>query len=158
MSDTTWLTQEAFDRLKAELESLIAARPAVAAEINARREEGDLKENGGYHAAKDEQGKQEGRIRFLKDLLSRAQIGVPEFDGTAAPGTIVEVKIGGGSPRRFLLSSREGLDANGVDVVSPDSPLGQAVLGLGNGETGAFVTPNGASRDVEVVSVVAGSH
>ena len=158
MSDTTWLTQDAFDRLKAELEQLIANRPAVAAEINARREEGDLKENGGYHAAKDEQGKQEGRIRFLKDLLDKAQIGVPEFDGTVAAGTIVEVRIGGGSTRKFLLSSREGLDDNGLDIVSPDSPLGQAVAGLSDGQTGSFVTPSGASRDVEVISVVAGSY
>src|SRR5690606_8876231 len=59
----TWLTQEAYDRLKGELDELIANRPAMAAEINARREEGDLRENGGYHAAKEEQGKQEGRIR-----------------------------------------------------------------------------------------------
>jgi transcription elongation factor GreA len=61
----TWLTQEAFDRLKAELEELKTNRPVIAAEINARREEGDLRENGGYHAAKEEQGKQEGRIRQL---------------------------------------------------------------------------------------------
>ena len=64
-----WLTQEAHDRLKAELDQLVANRPAMAAEINARREEGDLRENGGYHAAKDEQGKQEARIRQLADLL-----------------------------------------------------------------------------------------
>ena len=67
-----WLTQEAYDRLKAELDQLVAGRPAMSAEINARREEGDLKENGGYHAAKDEQGKQEARIRQLTDLLRKA--------------------------------------------------------------------------------------
>ena len=50
----TWLSQDAYDRLQAELDELIAARPAVAAEINARREEGDLRENGGYHAAREE--------------------------------------------------------------------------------------------------------
>ena len=61
MTDTqvTWLTQEAFDRLKAELDQLIANRPVIAAEINDRREEGDLRENGGYHAAREEQGQQE---------------------------------------------------------------------------------------------------
>ena len=62
-TQVTWLTQEAYDRLKDELDELIANRPAIAAEINARREEGDLKENGGYHAAREEQGKQEARIR-----------------------------------------------------------------------------------------------
>ena len=70
-----WLTQEAHDRLKAELDTLVAGRPAMSAEINARREEGDLKENGGYHAAKDEQGKQEARIRQLTDLLRKARVG-----------------------------------------------------------------------------------
>ena len=54
---TTWLSQEAYDRLQGELDQLIANRPAIAAEINARREEGDLRENGGYHAAREEQAK-----------------------------------------------------------------------------------------------------
>ena len=73
MTDTqvTWLTQEAFDRLKAELDQLIANRPVIAAEINDRREEGDLRENGGYHAAREEQGQQEARIRQLQELLNK---------------------------------------------------------------------------------------
>ena len=75
-TQVTWLTQEAYDRLKAELDELIANRPVIAAEINARREEGDLKENGGYHAAREEQGKQEARIRQLQELLRTAQVGV----------------------------------------------------------------------------------
>ena len=76
MTASTWLTQEAHDRLKAELDELIVHRPVLAAEINARREEGDLKENGGYHAAREEQSKQEGRIRQLQELLREAQVGV----------------------------------------------------------------------------------
>jgi transcription elongation factor GreA len=79
-----WLTQEAHDRLKAELDQLVAGRPAMSAEINARREEGDLKENGGYHAAKDEQGKQEARIRQLTDLLRKATVGEPPTKVTNA--------------------------------------------------------------------------
>ena len=78
---TTWLSQDAHDRLQAELEELIANRPVIAAEINARREEGDLRENGGYHAAREEQGKTEGRIRYLQELLRTAQVGeAPEAD------------------------------------------------------------------------------
>ena len=76
----TWLTQEAHDRLQHELDQLVAQRPVIAAEINARREEGDLKENGGYHAARDEQGKQEARIRQIQELLRTAQVGVPPAD------------------------------------------------------------------------------
>ena len=68
----TWLTQEAHDRLQHELDELVAHRPVIAAEINARREEGDLKENGGYHAARDEQAKQEARIRQLQEILRSA--------------------------------------------------------------------------------------
>ena len=66
-TQVTWLTQESHDRLKAELDQLIANRPVIAAEINERREEGDLKENGGYHAAREEQGQQEARIRQLQE-------------------------------------------------------------------------------------------
>ncbi len=82
----TWLTQEAYDRLKHELDELVLQRPMIAAEINARREEGDLKENGGYHAARDEQAKQEDRIRRLQELLREAQVGVPTGnDGRSNP-------------------------------------------------------------------------
>ena len=71
----TWLTREAHDRLRRSSTALIDGRPAIAAEISARREEGDLKENGGYHAAREEQGKQEARIRQLQELLRTAQVG-----------------------------------------------------------------------------------
>jgi transcription elongation factor GreA len=92
-TQVTWLTQDAFDRLKTELDDLIANRPVIAAEINARREEGDLKENGGYHAAREEQGQQEARIRQLQELLRTAQVGTsPTSADTAAPGMVLTVK------------------------------------------------------------------
>ena len=98
---TTWLTQEAYDRLSAELQALIANRPAMAQEINDRREEGDLKENGGYHAAREEQGKQEGRILQLTQLLREAKVGeAPTSDGTAGPGMVVTVRFEGETRRR----------------------------------------------------------
>ena len=82
-NQATWLSQDAHDRLQAELDESIAARPAIAAEINARREEGDLRENGGYHAAREEQGKQEGRIRYLQELLRTAKVGdAPDSDAS----------------------------------------------------------------------------
>jgi transcription elongation factor GreA len=74
-TQVTWLTQESYDRLKTELDQLIANRPVIAAEINDRREEGDLRENGGYHAAREEQGQQEARIRQLQELLNTAKVG-----------------------------------------------------------------------------------
>src|SRR5258705_11330714 len=89
MTDTqvTWLTQEAYDRLKTELDGLIANRPVIAAEINDRREEGDLRENGGYHAARDEQGREEARHRRLPGLLNNGEVGGgPTQSGGARPG------------------------------------------------------------------------
>src|SRR5690606_9837472 len=87
----TWLSQDAYDRLKGELDELIANRPVIAAEINARREEGDLRENGGYHAAREEQGKQEARIRQLQELLRTARVGEAPAGDRVAPGNVVTI-------------------------------------------------------------------
>src|SRR3712207_1744463 len=120
MTDTqvTWLTQESYDRLKAELDQLVANRPVMAAEINARREEGDLRENGGYHAAKDEQGKQEARIRQLEDLLRKARVGdAPKTATNAVTGTVVTIKFqGDDETEKFLLGSREIAGTTNVSV------------------------------------------
>jgi transcription elongation factor GreA len=153
-STETWLTQDAFDRLKAELDGLVANRPALAAEINARREEGDLKENGGYHAARDEQGKQETRIRQLQELLRDAKVGVPPADdGIAEPGMLVTVAYDGDDDdtETFLLGSREEGAHGSVPVYSPKSPLGEAITGAGRGESREYVLPNGRTQKVTVV-------
>ena len=99
MTDTqvTWLTQESHDRLKAELDQLIANRPVIAAEINDRREEGDLRENGGYHAAREEQGQQEARIRSLQDLLNNAKVGETR-SYTVPNGNTVKVTLVSAEP------------------------------------------------------------
>src|SRR5690348_5293573 len=82
-TNVTWLTQEAYDRLKSELDHLAGpGRTEIAKRIEAAREEGDLRENGGYHAAKEEQGKQEARIRQITALLEHAKVGErPADDG-----------------------------------------------------------------------------
>src|SRR5258707_10471755 len=132
MTDTqvTWLTQEAYDRLNAELDQLIANRPVIAAEINDRREEGDLRENGGYHAARDEQGQQEARIRQLQELLNHAKVGVaPTKAGVALPGSVVKVYYDGDASdtETFLIATREeGLNDSKLETYSPASPLGGA--------------------------------
>src|SRR2546423_12684266 len=92
-TQATWLTQDAYDRLKQELDELIANRPVIAAEINARREEGDLRENGGYHAAREEQGKQEGRIRDLQEFLRQAHVGEAPTAGTVVAGSAVAISF-----------------------------------------------------------------
>jgi transcription elongation factor GreA len=147
----TWLTQEAHDRLKSELDALIANRPVIAAEINARREEGDLKENGGYHAAREEQGQQEARIRQLQELLRTAQVGTaPTSSDTAAPGMVITVSYDEDpdDSETMLLGSREEGAHGDLQVISPNSPLGAAILGARVGETREYQLPNGGSMKV----------
>ena len=150
----TWLTQEAYDRLSKELEELIANRPAMAQEINDRREEGDLKENGGYHAAREEQGKQEGRIVQLQTLLRSAKVGEPPVsDGVAGPGMIVTVRFDGDDEdERFLIGSREEAETAGVEVYSAASPLGKALTGAREGDTVEYETPTGKTMKVKLVT------
>jgi transcription elongation factor GreA len=150
-----WLTQEAHDRLQAELEQLVANRPAMAAEINARREEGDLKENGGYHAAKDEQGKQEGRIRQLTDILRKARVGDAPTEAThAATGTVITIRFAGDDDtEKFLLGSREIAGTTDLTVYSPESALGAAIMGAAPGASVTYQAPNGRDITVEVVAI-----
>jgi transcription elongation factor GreA len=149
----TWLSQDAHDRLKAELDELIAARPVIAAEINARREEGDLRENGGYHAAREEQGKQEHRIRYLQELLRTARVGeAPTADAVAA-GTVVTIHFDDDTDdtETFLLGSREIAATTDLTVYSPESALGKAILGARKGQTVTYTAPSGADIKVTVV-------
>lgn len=153
MSTDTWLSQDAYDRLQQELNELIATRPAIAAEINARREEGDLRENGGYHAAREEQGKMEHRIRYLQELLRTAKVGeVPDSDGVA-PGTVVTVQFDDDEDdtETFLLGSREISGTTELTVYSPESALGKAILGARAGDTVTYTAPSGSEIKVTVV-------
>lgn len=152
-TQVTWLTQEAYDRLKGELDELIANRPVIAAEINARREEGDLKENGGYHAAREEQGQQEGRIRQLQELLRTAQVGTaPTSSDVAAPGMVLKIRYDDEDTETVLLGSREEGSHGDLQVISPHSPLGAALLGARIGETREYQLPDGGSMQVSLVS------
>jgi transcription elongation factor GreA len=150
----TWLTQEAYDRLSNELAELIANRPVIAKEINDRREEGDLRENGGYQAAREEQGKQEGRIRQLEQLLRTAQVGeAPVSAGVAGPGMLVEVRFAGDDEiETFLIGSREETETAGVEVYSAASPLGKALTGAREGDTVEYETPTGKTMKLTLVS------
>jgi transcription elongation factor GreA len=150
----TWLTQEAHDRLSRELDELIANRPVLAKEINDRREEGDLRENGGYQAAREEQGKAEGRILQLQALLRSATVGdAPVSDGVAGPGMIVQVRFDGDDDiEEFLIGSREEAETAGVEVYSAASPLGLALTGKREGEVAQYDAPNGRTIKVTLVS------
>ncbi|RSS82399.1 transcription elongation factor GreA [Streptomyces sp. WAC06614] len=152
----TWLTQEAYDQLKAELEYLSGpARTEIAAKIAAAREEGDLRENGGYHAAKEEQGKQELRVRQLTQLLENAKVGTaPSADGVVAPGTVVTIAFDGDpdDTMQFLLASRE-YASDAIETYSPQSPLGAGVMGKKIGEDAAYELPNGKTASVKILDV-----
>jgi transcription elongation factor GreA len=148
----TWLTQEAADRLRAELTMLESSgRKEVTAKIEAARAEGDLKENGGYHAARDEQGKIEARIRQLKQMLENATIGAPpaSADGVVGAGMVVSAIVAD-DEMRFLLGSRE-IATDDLDVYSEKSPLGSAVLGAKIGDKVSYTLPNGKTISVEIL-------
>ncbi len=158
MTETTetWLTQEAHRHLLNELAQRSQNRRAdIVKKIAAAREEGDLKENGGYHAAKEEQGKNEARIRQLKHLLENAHVGTPPdaTPGKATHGTVVTVKFPDGDSETFLLGSREEAAHASIDVYSPTSPLGAAVLNASAGDTVSYQLPNGRSLNVEITNV-----
>lgn len=149
-----WLTQEAYDRLREEHEHLSGAgRTEIAKRIEAAREEGDLKENGGYHAAKDEQAKIEARIRYLAEVLEHATVG--ESTGAAdevSQGSLVKASING-NEQSFVVGSREILVSDDINVFSPSSPIGEAILGKKAGETAEFEAPNGKTMKVKILEV-----
>jgi transcription elongation factor GreA len=154
-----WLTPQTFDRLQAELEERRGPRRAEIVErISAARDEGDLKENGGYHAAKDEQGKIEARIRQLEDMLRRAEVGeTPADDGVVEPGMKVTTRfVGDDATEMFLLGAREMADttSDDIEVFSPQSPLGAAIIGSKKGDTVTYAAPNGKQLKVEIVEAV----
>jgi len=133
------LSRAAFDRLKAEFDDLTTrGRIEVANKIERAREEGDLKENAGYHAAKDEQGHMEGRIRQLEHLLENAEI----VDGSLVYTVVYEGDSEDDAERYLIGNMEEQID--GADVISPVSPLGKVLDGAEAGTTITYEAPNGA--------------
>jgi len=132
------LSQAAFDRLQAEFDDLTTrGRIEVANKIERAREEGDLKENAGYHAAKDEQGHMEGRIRQLEHLLENAEI----VAGSSLYTVVYEGDSDDDAERYLIGNMEEQID--GADVISPSSPLGQALNGAEAGARITYEAPNG---------------
>ncbi|ALA67816.1 transcription elongation factor GreA [Corynebacterium lactis] len=154
-NNSPWLTQESYDKLRNELEALYENRPVIAAEINERREEGDLKENAGYDAAREQQGQEEARIRYLEDLLQRATVGeIPQESGVALVGTVVHVYYDGDEDdtETFLIGTRGADSSNpNLETYSTDSPLGKAIIGANEGETRTYVSPTGDEVSVTLI-------
>jgi transcription elongation factor GreA len=153
-TQVSFLTQDAYDRLAAELEELsTTGRTEIVKRIEAAREEGDLKENGGYHAAKDQQGVLEARIVQLTQLLRHATVSAaPESHGVVEPGTVVTANIAG-EDDTFLIGNREIAGNSDLSAYSEGSPLGSAILGLKVGDSTSYIAPNGREITVKIVSV-----
>ncbi len=154
-SDPVHISQAAFDRLKAEHDDLVTrGRIDIARKIETARELGDLSENGDYHAAKEEQGKMQGRINHLANILENAVIVEARADGVVKAGTVVGIRYEGDDDvERYLLGSIEERHEEGLDVMSPGSPLGAALLGHEVGDVVEYQTPTGHKTSVEIVSV-----
>lgn len=155
MADTQWITQAQYDSLKAELTDRAEnQRPAIARLIDAARQEGDLRENGGYHAARNEQSLNETRIRTLQSIIEHAKVGAtPADDGIVEPGMLVTATVAG-REQKFLLGSRDAGGDLGVQVFSAQAPLGAAVIGHRAGDTLSYAAPNGRQIEVEILEVV----
>jgi transcription elongation factor GreA len=149
----TPLTQQAYERLKAELEFLEGeGRSSIIEAIATARAHGDLSENAEYHAARDQQGMQEARVRQLKQMLESAEIVRGDNSGVAKPGMIVTIKYqGDDETETYFLGLREEKGGE-YDVLTPDSPIGRALLGRSAGDEVTAQVPNGALQ-VELVEV-----
>ncbi len=138
---TQKFSRAAYERLQAEYEDLTTrGRIDVAEKIERAREEGDLSENAGYHAAKDEQGHMEGRIRQLEHMLEDAEIADDQY--------VYTVLYDGDSPdqaERYLVGHLEE-QVEGATLVSPSSPLGTALQGASEGQQLSYQAPNGALK------------
>lgn len=154
VAQTHHLSQKAFDRLKAEHDELTTVgRIDIARKIETARELGDLKENGDYHAAKDFQGHMEARIRQLASMIENCEI-VKGVDGEIVePGSLVDLRYEGDDDvETYFFGS---LEERGIEhtIISPGSPLGEALGGATVGAKVEFESPTGALLTVEVMAI-----
>jgi transcription elongation factor GreA len=154
MPQTHHLSRAAYERLQSEHHDLTTrGRVEIAHKIEAARELGDLSENGDYHAAKEEQGKMEARIRHIEALLRDAEIVEGAGSDVVVAGSVVSLRYEGDDEvERYLIGSIEERHDE-LEVVSPGSPLGQQLLGRSAGDVVDFEAPTGAILKVEVVAV-----
>ncbi len=151
-----YITPETKAKLEEELNALIAHRPVVAAEINERREEGDLKENAGYDAAREMQDQEEARIKQISEILANStteRAGI--VDGVAYVGSVVHVYYNEdpSDKETFLIGTRAAASDNkDLETYSEQSPLGTAIIGAKEGETREYTAPNGRTIKVTVES------
>lgn len=147
------LTQEAYDRLKEELDWRTGKYRLDLAEVIERaREHGDLKENGEYHAAKDTQGLSEARVNQLEEIIKNAIVVEGGKGDVVAIGTIVEIRMDGDDePTTYLVGSIEE-HHDEFDMLTTSSPLGEALMGAKPGDKVQYEGPRSVF-EVEIISV-----
>jgi transcription elongation factor GreA len=153
-----WMSSSAFAQLTAKVEDMKGPqREKIVAEISAARDEGDLKENGGYHAAREAAGRLDGEIQQLAALLLKVDTTEPSDDGIVCPGKVVTFKFEGDDDDeaevRLIASIEMDEYAGGLEISSPQSPVGGALLGASVGDVVTFEGPRGPLK-VEVLKVV----
>ena len=148
------LTQDAFDRLQEKLVFLEGEdRKRIINDIAVARAHGDLSENAEYHAAKDEQGHKEAEIRKIRSMLENAEIiKSDDKSSTVKPGKLVTIRHeGDDDAETYLLGLREE-DGGDFDVLTPDSPMGKALVGHNAGDKVVAQVPAGELK-IEIVEV-----
>ena len=146
------LTQDAYERLRQELDERIARRTEISRWIERAREHGDIRENADYDAAKNEQGHNEARIRRVESILRSAVMVEASESDVVGPGTIVEIRMDeDDTTTEYLVGSIEERHAT-FDVLSVSSPLGQALLGARPGQRVAYTGPR-RTFQVEVIRI-----
>lgn len=152
MTDSTWLTPEAANKLRDELTQLEGpGRVEITARIAEARSHGDLRENADYDAAKNEQGMMEARIRQIRHILENSVIREVEDTGMVQVGSVVTVRDGDGDTLEYFVASPEN-KAPGLLLASPQGPLGQALLGAAVGDTVSYEAPAG-TFSLEIAAV-----
>jgi transcription elongation factor GreA len=136
---------------EAELRDLTEERrPRITAAIKAAREEGDLSENAEYHAAREEQGMNEARIRTLEALLATAQVAAPADGDKVGVGSTVSFRDDAGEKEVTLVHRLEADSAQGK--LSVESPIAQALIGARKGDSVVVSTPRG-QKQLEILAV-----
>lgn len=147
---TVPLTQDAYDKLKEELAYREGQyRDEITKRIAAARAEGDLSENGGYQAAREEQSKNEGRINELTVKLRNAKIVEAPKAGIVGNGSLVTIELAG-NEMTYVLGSRDMASVTEYDVLSEESPIGKAIMGAKAGDVVSYQAPNGRTISVTV--------
>ncbi|MDY5151907.1 transcription elongation factor GreA [Actinotignum urinale] len=149
----TWLSPETYEKLRGELEHMkTVQREDIRKKIEQARSEGDLRENGGYHAAREEQSKLEGRILELTHLLENADVSAPPKGDVVASGCVITAKIRG-VEETFLLGAREASNLVDLEIYPESAPLGVAIMGLKKGDTTTFKNRMGRPVKVEIIDI-----